>query len=234
MAPPPSPALKVLRYGVLARSDGFAFSRTEAGDLTALSQTQALLSLADRGRTTLEVISTSPFAMTATAQDFRVWTRFQGSLVMLCDAAGAPPAASLGRYALVAGSVLAGGAEVASVVDVRALAGRRFHALVDCRYWQRDGTLVEGPAPDERTVRLVFDAQSNATRSDILPGSGPYISVAGLDVMITGGAYDQRRLLAFRIDDAGTARHVLVERGFADEASRTPGDLIVWVEDNRP
>jgi hypothetical protein len=143
-------------------------------------------------------------------------------------------AASPGPYALVAGSVLPGGAEVIPVVDVRALAGRRFHAVVDCGYWRHDRTVAEGPAPDERTVRLVFDTQSNATRSDILPGGGPYITATGLGIMITGAAYNGLRLLAFRIDENGMARHVLVERSFADEMSGTMGALTVWVEDQSP
>jgi hypothetical protein len=188
------------------------------------------VSLGNRGQTTLSVTGSSPFAVTATATDFRAWARFEGSLVMLC-APSATPGATLSRYVLVATSVAAGGVQPVQVTTVSSLVNKTLYAFAHCSYVGPGGLQGQDSAHDSQTVRLTFDAAGNATRSDAPPGQGAYFDQASLSTMLSGTIVNGLGVTTYSAPVGGVERVFLIERTFYDEIGQTEGSLTLWLEE---
>jgi hypothetical protein len=151
---PPAPLLKPTSYAVLHRYDGQPLN--DGGTWYGLVTAGGTLSLGVRGGTTLSVTSTSPFVMTAENTDFRVFSRYEGSLLMLCDPAEIP-GSSPSRFALAADAVADGGVSGAYVIDQSELKGRTFYRVENCSYASATGIQHQDVAHDSTTHTLVFD-----------------------------------------------------------------------------
>jgi hypothetical protein len=221
-------ALKPARYQVIARDiDGLPF--TGAGAIGNLTGTGGTVSLGNRGQTTLAVTAGSPFAMAASNINFRTWSRFEGSLAMLCDPTPAP-GATLSKYAFVAQGVWPGGTVVKPILDVAKLANKRLYAFANCSYQSFVGSQGKDDGHDGQTVVLAFDAQGNAARVGD-PPNDHWFTADDLYWMFRSTVVNGRAAFGYTASVDGTERVFIIERTFYDEIDRTEGTLRLWIEE---
>jgi len=220
--------LKPVHYQVIARDiDGLPF--TGAGAIGNLTGTGGTVSLGNRGQTTLAVSAGTPFAMAASNINFRAWSRFEGSLAMLCDPTPAPGATS-SKYAFVAQGVWPGGTVVKPILDVAKLANKRLYAFENCSYRSFVGSQGKDDGHDGQTVVLAFDAQGNAARVGD-PANHQWFTADDLYWMFRSTVVNGRAAFGYTASVDGTERVFIIERTFYDEIDHTEGTLRLWIEE---
>ena len=224
-APPAQPQtispLKALTYSVLTPSGSADLGA--AGAVSAPTASGATLSLGNLGQTVLGVDTGGGFHVTS--NDYLVVSRANGSVLMLCDATPTP-GSSPARVVAVASSVAQGGLAATAVTDATQLAGERFFKLADCAYASGTGSQQQNAAADAQTLSMDFDASGNMS-SDAMVAT---YTAAEFSALLGGAtASDGSRFSAWRIDNAGVASYVLVERGYADPVTAAGGYVRLWL-----
>lgn len=221
-APTTISPLKALDYA-LEQPDGSGADFSGGGAVSEPTANGATLALGAAGSVVLTVDGSGD-DLTITTPDYRVVSRFAGSLLMLCDIS-ATPGDGAARAVAVAREVAAGGIAAEAVTDATLLAGLRFFKMGHCSY-QASGPQGQNSAADADTLSLAFDAAANATS----PVFQREYSAAEFSAMLAeGSAIDGMRFGAWRFMVDGQAQYALVERIEADVANGVPALIQLWL-----
>ena len=225
--PPPAPVttispLKTLAYAVTGQANGT--TPAAAGQVSEPTANGATLTLGDPGPIVLTVDSSSN-GFVITTPGYYVFNRYAGSVLMLCDAA-ATPGTSTARYVAVAQSVAEGGVAPEAVTSAAVLAGMGFYKLANCAYQSPSGSQDQNTAADDATLRLVFDADGNASSNAM---ETTYTAAEFSDMLANGSSVAGLSFTAWRFTIDGQPRIVLVERSDYDAVNQAPGMVQLWL-----
>jgi hypothetical protein len=222
---PATPLLAFTRYSVFRHDDGQPFSLHDAGALTNRTVAGGRLALGSGDGIDLNVVDTALFTMAASNQAFRVFNRFRGGVLMLCD-----PAGPTGRYAAIASVLATGDVAATPVFNTAELAGKTFYEVTDCSY--RGGNAAQGQdvKHDALTNSLSVAAHGDVSVSR-MKQTPRRISADDFSTMLHGVWLNASRYSAFKLHVDGAAAYVLVERSSPDEIDRTAGVITLWLPD---
>jgi hypothetical protein len=183
----------------------------------------ATLSLGAQGEIVLTVDSSNGFVITTPG--YYVFSRYAGSVLMLCDAT-TTPGTSTTRYVAVASSVAAGGVAPEAVTSAAALVGLRFYKLFNCSYQSASGSQDQNAAANADSLHLDFDAAGNATSNAF---TTTYAAAEFSDMLAHGSSVAGSGFAAYRFMIDGQSRIVLVEHSDYDAVNQSPGTVRLWL-----
>jgi hypothetical protein len=224
----PSPAASLLafnRYSVFRHDDGQPFSLHDAGALTNRTAAGGRLALGSGDSTELTVTDTALFTMAASNQAFRIFSRFRGGVLMLCD-----PAGSAGRYAAIASVLATGDVAATPVFNTAELAGKTFYEVTDCSYRGGSGSQGQDVKHDALTNSLSVAAHGEVSVSR-MKQTPSRMDAVDFSTMLHGVWLNTSRYSAFKFHVDGAASYVLIERSSPDEIDRTAGVITLWLPD---